>query len=218
MSEKSTGVPFLRIRRPAAAGSTFGNKEKLWNGYRNLTPDEIKKLAEEIVAEVRTRGPFLSMSEFVNRRLGSAGGLSNAGAIQAALDRSNVNANMVFNAREIAPAEVAGYGWKNGEAVTGNTGAGAPGGSHARATCCPPSARFAAVRSDTFRIRGYGDARDSAGRITARAYCEAIVQRVPDYLDPAETADASPPLVPSNLLFGRRFMIVSFRWLNPTEI
>ena len=216
VNEKSTGVPFLRVRRPAAASSTFSNKEKLWNGYRTLTPDEIKKLAEEIVAEVRTRGPFLSMSEFVNRRLGSAGGLSNAGAIQAALDRSNVNANMAANARDIAPAEVAGYGWKNNEAVTGNTGAGAPG-EISQGDVLSAIGSFVSVRSDTFRIRGYGDARDATGKITARAYCEAVVQRIPEYLDPAETADARPP-VPSNLLFGRRFKIVSFRWLNPTEI
>jgi hypothetical protein len=215
-SEKSTGVPFLRVRRPAAASSTFGEKEKLWNGYRSLTPDEIRKLAEEIVAEVRTRGPFLSMSEFVNRRLGSAGGLSNAGAIQAALDRSKVNANMVFNAREIEPAEVAKYGWKNSEAVTGNTGAGAPG-EVTQGDVLSAIGSFVSVRSDTFRIRSYGDARDATGKITARAHCEAIVQRIPDYLDPAESADAIP-LGPANLLFGRQFEIVSFRWLNPTEI
>ena len=215
-NEKSTGVPFLRVRRPAAASSTFANKEKLWNGHRSLTPDEIRKLAVEIVAEVRTRGPFLSMSEFVNRRLGTAGGLSNAGAIQAALDRSNVNANMASNAREIPPAEVAGYGWKNSEAVTGNTGAGAPG-EVSQGDVLSAIGSFVSVRSDTFRIRSYGDARDSTGRITARAYCEAVVQRVPEYLDPLESADATP-LVPANLLFGRRFMIVSVRWLSPTEI
>jgi type II secretory pathway pseudopilin PulG len=215
-TERSTGAPFLRVRRPAAANNTFDPKEKLWNGFRSLTPDEIGKLAEEIVAEVRTRGPFLSMSEFVNRRLGSAGSLSNAGAIQAALDRSNVNANMVFNAREIAPAEVAGYGWMNPGAVTGNTGAGAPG-EVTQGDVLSAIGSFVSVRSDTFRIRSYGDARDAAGRITARAYCEAIVQRIPDYLDPAESADAIP-LGPANLLFGRRFMIVSFRWLSPAEI
>jgi len=215
-SEKSTGVPFLRVRRPAAASNTFNDKEKLWNAYQTLTPEEIKKLAEEIVAEVRTRGPFLSMSEFVNRRLGEAGALSNTGAIQAALDRSNVNANMASNARAVAPADVAGYGWKNAAAVTGNTGAGAPG-EISQGDVLSAIGSFVSVRSDTFRIRGYGDARDATGKITARAYCEAIVQRIPDYLDPAEAADAKPTL-PSNELFGRQFKIISFRWLNPAEI
>jgi hypothetical protein len=123
---------------------------------------------------------------------------------------------MVFNARPIAPAEVAGYGWKNSEAVTGNTGAGAPG-EVTQGDVLSAIGSFVSVRSDTFRIRGYGDARDATGKITARAYCEAVVQRIPDYLDPAEAADAKP-LVGSNLLFGRRFEIVSFRWLIPSEI
>jgi hypothetical protein len=215
-NEKSTAAPFLRVRRPAAASSTFTAREKLWNGYRTLTPDEIKKLAEEIVAEVRTRGPFLSMSEFVNRRLGIAGDLSNNGAIQAALDRSNVNANMAANALAIAPADVAGYGWKNAAAVTGNTGAGAPG-EITQGDVLSAIGSFISVRSDTFRIRSYGDARDTTGKITARAYCEAVVQRIPEYLDPAESADAKPVL-PSNVLFGRQFKIVSFRWLTQAEI
>lgn len=215
--ERATGVPFLRVRRPAAANSAYRGNDKLWNGHQSLTPVKIKKLAEEIVAEVRTRGPFLSMSEFVNRRLGSAGGLTNAGAIQAALNRSEINANMVSNAREILPGEVAGYGWKNSAAVIGNTGAGAPG-EVTQGDVLSAIGSFVSVRSDTFRIRGYGDARDAKGQITARAYCEAIVQRVPDYLDPADAADASPPQGPSNLLFGRQLMIVSFRWMHPSEV
>ncbi|MGL5018637.1 MAG: hypothetical protein ACRDBP_10905 [Luteolibacter sp.] len=214
-NESSAGAPFLRVRRPAAASSTYTAKEKLWNGYRSLTPNEITKLAQEIVAEVRTRGPFLSMSEFVNRRLGSAGALSNMGTIQAALDRSNVNANMQANALAISPAEVAGYGWKNDSAVTGNTGAGAPG-EISQGDVLSAIGSFVSVRSDTFRIRAYGDASDASGKIT-RAYCEAIVQRVPELTDPSESADAIPVL-PSNVLFGRQFKIVSFRWLNPAEI
>ncbi len=60
------------------------------------------------------------------------------------------------------------------------------------------------VRSDTFRIRGYGDAVNAIDptKIEATAYCEAIVQRTPE-------------LMPG---FGRRFVIVSFRWLGPDDI
>ena len=101
--------------------------------------------------------------------------------------------------------------------MTGNTGAGAPG-EVTQGDVLSAIGSFVSVRSDTFRIRCYGDSRDSTGKITARAHCEVVVQRIPDYLDPAETADASPPQVPSNLLFGRRFVAVSFRWLRPTEI
>ena len=61
-----------------------------------------------------------------------------------------------------------------------------------------------AVRSDTFRIRAYGDSRNAAdpARIEAAAWCEAIVQR-------------SPEEVPGH---GRRFVVAQFRWLGPDEI
>ena len=60
------------------------------------------------------------------------------------------------------------------------------------------------VRSDTFRIRAYGDAVNPAdpARIEATAWCEALVQRTPD---------AMPG-------YGRRFVTVTFRWLGPDDI
>lgn len=60
------------------------------------------------------------------------------------------------------------------------------------------------VRSDTFRIRAYGEALNPADpvKIEAMAYCEAIVQRTPDPLPG----------------FGRRFIITHFRWLGPDDI
>ena len=75
------------------------------------------------------------------------------------------------------------------------------------------------ARSDTFCIRARGDARDSAGRIIATSYCEAIVQRIPDFIDPAnEPHDRTDQLTEPNKSFGRKFKIVSFRWLSPNEI
>ena len=41
-------------------------------------------------------------------------------------------------------------------------------------------------RGDTFVIRAYGDSIDAQGRVVARAWCEAIVQRSPDYVDKAD--------------------------------
>jgi hypothetical protein len=216
-TEKAPGAPFLRIRRPVGpANGSLDSKEKLWKSYRSLDPGQIQKLAEEIVAEIRTRGPFLSMAEFVNRRLGSPGELTNKGAIQAALDRSNVNAIMESNARPVAAADVSAYGWQNGAAVVGNTGAGAPG-EVSQGDVLSAIGSVISVRSDTFRIRAYGDARDASGTIIARTYCEAIVQRIPEYVDTADLPEATATS-PANIQFGRQFKIVAFRWLNPSEV
>jgi hypothetical protein len=76
------------------------------------------------------------------------------------------------------------------------------------------------ARSDTFVIRAYGEAVNPATSATeGRAWCEATVQRVPDYFDgsqPAETAPADLNLL--NQRNGRRFKIVSFRWLTRSDI
>jgi len=74
------------------------------------------------------------------------------------------------------------------------------------------------VRSDTFRLRAYGDTRNPVtGAVLGRAWCEAWVQRVPDYLDPADDP-ASAPSRPDNVAGGRRFLVTSFRWLTTADI
>lgn len=76
-----------------------------------------------------------------------------------------------------------------------------------------------APRSDTFRIRAYGEALDTAGNSIAKAYCEAVVQRTPEYVDPTNNPTVSgTALTPLNRLYGRQYKIVSFRWLTAQEI
>ena len=73
------------------------------------------------------------------------------------------------------------------------------------------------VRSDTFRVRAYGEATDSSGRIVARAWCEAVVQRTPEYVDATDAVDELPT-TEANRLFGRRFEMTGFRWLSKEEV
>ena len=78
------------------------------------------------------------------------------------------------------------------------------------------------ARSDTFVIRTYGDNKNPVtGAILGRAWCEAVVQRLPNYMNASkdfpETAPASLNDM-TNKKFGRRFQVISFRWLGPNDI
>jgi hypothetical protein len=76
------------------------------------------------------------------------------------------------------------------------------------------------VRADYFRIRTCGEALDTTGKVIARAWCEAYVQRTPDYVDPTDPVHFKYDelTASANKTFGRKFQIVSFRWLNQNEI
>ena len=61
---------------------------------------------------------------------------------------------------------------------------------------------FSFVRSDTFRIRAYGSARNERNDDPqSEAYLEAVLQRLPDEQ--------------SNSLFGRSFKILNIQWIAP---
>ena len=75
------------------------------------------------------------------------------------------------------------------------------------------------ARSDTFVIRSYGESLDESGKTGARAWCEAVVQRLPEYVDPADAPTIAPKHAkPVNQRMGRRFAMAGFRWLSPEEI
>jgi len=72
-----------------------------------------------------------------------------------------------------------------------------------------------ATRSDTFRLRAYGA---DAGNLS-RHWLEWIVQRTPDFIDPHDAPETElPQLSPLNRVLGRRFKVISARWLSPSEI
>jgi|GEM_PF-997169 len=195
-----------------------------WRGYRSLSNDEVDALAKALVVEIRKRGPFLSLADFVNRRVGNDKEAALRGPLQAALDET-VNQKILGSAARTADYPAAA-GFVFPEAATISKTLIGP--AHVKqADILTPIGPRLTVRSDSFRIRAYGEARDKNNNITAQAWCEATVQRTPDYLDPADPSHAAVNITgrsipflekPVNKSFGRRFITTSFRWINPSEI
>jgi hypothetical protein len=212
-----------RFRLPAATSAADGAelKDGYWLGPREYSSYQLQALAENIVKQVRLRGPFLSMAEFVNRRL-DTDETAQRGALQQAIDDANINSAFAVAANagfEIPAATVAKYKYVNPIAGTGSSYQGAPG-YLTQADILNVLGNAATPRSDTFTIRGYGEARDDSGKILASATCEAVVQRFPEWVDPVDAVETSPAALVSqaNKTFGRRFLITSLRWLNSNEL
>ena len=228
LQANANSVAFPRIlNAPGGDWDGTGPRDPAaWSGQRVFSRAEIRKLAEQIVLEVRTRGPFLSLADFVNRRL-SEDETSKKGTLQAAIDRAGLNASFAnewpLNNSKSLP------NYKHTDHIVDPT--------RMEQTRKPETTAWGALgfltqadllqfigpaltaRSDTFRIRAYGECLDAAGKVTARAWCEAVVQRSPNYVDGSDDSLALPEtLNPANRQFGRRFEIVSFRWLREEEI
>ncbi len=203
-TDTANGSAFSRLSMPA---DTAGAE---WMGYRELSEAEVQELAEAIVDEVKLRGPFVSLSDFVNRRLADDDtGLK--GALQAAIDATDINDD--FNETVTSVPNIT----FDAHAV-GATAAGATG-YLTQADVLQTIGPVLSARSDTFVIRAYGDSVNPVTGEKVHAWCEAVVQRVPEYVDTSDAATASPgTLSATNDRFGRRFEIISFRWLGDDQI
>jgi hypothetical protein len=220
-----SGSPAHSVRLPA--GSSVGTTEDpanrdAWLGGREISDKEIDQLARAMVTEVRKRGPFLSLSEFVNRRLDSSNReLSLKGALQAAIDADSVDINRAFrtSARSFSPAEINSMNPAFPDALKGPIAYGSSAYVD-QADILSGLAEQLTPRGDTFLIRTYGDAMSPDGKVLARAACEAVVQRLPEYLDSQDAAHLKQDELKSesNKRFGRRIAIISFRFLSPAEI
>jgi hypothetical protein len=219
-------------------------------------------------------GPFRSLSDFINRNLlndlGNGTTSTGAkGALQAALDEAgNTNSpnyrfytGSSYSAGNKGDASVAqgtsGWAFKWATSTNSNNDylagqgptASTASGFILQADVLQQIGPFLSARSDTFTIRSYGESVNPAtGESMGKAWCEAVVQRFPEYVDqadpaltatsytklgvalknatpvynPATVGDPSltpvPILSTANQNFGRRFKVVSFRWLSPQDI
>jgi hypothetical protein len=220
-------VPFPRVMDAPESAWTSGSttsSDDVWGGYRELTPEEIQLLAEAIVREVKQRGPFISLADFVNRRLAD-NDTGRMGALQAAIEKAGLNSSLSaafpLNNRSSLPdyrhPDNISDGTRMEQTLKPDCMAWGAPAYLTQADILQPLGPVLTARSDSFVIRTYGDAVDGAGRVTARAWCEAIVQRIPQPIDPDDSGLNSRQNGKARD-FGRRFIITSFRWLTPEEI
>jgi hypothetical protein len=218
------GVPFPRVLNPPEGGWLDGRPQdpEAMAGFRSLSEAEIDRLAEEIVREVKERAPFFGLADFINRRLVDSPH-GEKGPLEAAISRAGINQgfdaaypldnrnplpnvsfdNMVDTTRLDQTLKPDSVAW------------GIPG-YLTQGDVVQVIGSTLRPRSDSFVVRAYGESVDSDGKVRARAWCEAIVQRTPEPVDPDETGlnpvnEAGPEL-------GRRFEQTSFRWLSEDEI
>jgi len=224
--DSTTGMPVSGGQMANGRAYTDSTRDpsdpEQWYAWRELTDREIEELAEAMVEQVKLRGPFLSLSEFVNRRLGpSTDDRSVKGALQAALDDPDVSINDGFRSadRQFNSAEINFVNPVFRKAMEGAIAYGSPAYVD-QADILSNMAAQLTPRGDTFVVRAYGDSLDANGNVEARAWCEATVQRLPEYVDSADEPYLKQEDLSSsaNRAFGRKFVVVSFRWLNPSEI
>jgi len=206
--------------QPAERAQGRNREDGWWNGSRELSAAELSKLAEATVREVKLRGPFRSLADFVNRRLSSDTSLSLKGPLQAALDDPSTRINEpLAEAVKSAPQTSGTPTYAFPEAAAGAARQGIPGWV-TQADLLQVIGPALSPRSDTFTIRAMGESRDPDGKVKATAWCEAVIQRGADYVSSDDSAITPEKELKNsvNKLFGRRMEIVSFRWLAASEV
>ena len=227
LARDGKSAAFPRVLSPQGgewSSGTSTDADSAWTGLRALSDDELDRLARAIVAEVCKRGPFLSLADFVNRRLANDT-TGKMGALEAAIQSAGLN--NPFRSEFPLDNTKSLPNYRHPDNIQDATRFeqtlkpdckvwGIPG-YLTQADLLQVLGPMLAARSDTFVIRCYGDATDASGRIVARAWCEAVVQRCPEPITP--DASGINPLQSSTAAdFGRRYVVKSFRWLNPEEV
>lgn len=218
-------------------------RQTLWSAYRLLSDAEIDTLAEYIAIEVRRRGPFLSLAEFVNRSLEIIDGdpvTQLKGPLQHAIDQGPGIGENREEARQRLHQGLNSDVIRNDTVPqSGRDGLVGIGRSssypaelyalEARSVDAPAYLNqgdllaalgpILTVRGDTFVIRAYGDSVNPlTGEVVARAWCEAVVQRLPEPVTPADPDPENPGHYETNDDFGRKFTLRAFRWLTEDEV
>jgi len=233
-------LSFSRYQTPVTAVKTKGadpDQSGGWVGAREFSNDEIRTLASNIVNEVKKRGPFVSLADFINRRLtDEQSDESRMGVLDAAIKASGLNEGFEKNSEYLSTAVNVGvnpdspdnnlstfkesYRYpKDGAYTTVQPVSQAWGmpGFLTQGDILEPIAPALSVRGDTYTIRAYGESTRSPEYVDSSANGNSARDSalLVDYGTGEYTEGG---LSKTNLKFGRKFIIKSVRWLSPDEI
>lgn len=210
LSVQSTDAHFFRFSQSAqetykaemglSAGGLTGvtppKTELFRQGMVTLSSAQVQNLATKITAAIRAQqvasGPFRTLEEFLSPSANATTSLLEQAIADAGINVDSDGNPIEFSSQFLTQADIM--------------------------TALAP---VLFVRSDTFIVRTYGEAVNPATGVTeGKAWCEATVQRIPDYFDPSEDATVAPADLTKELNqnLGRRFKVVSFRWLSRSDI
>lgn len=206
--------PFFRLFANEAT-----DRDSPWTGFSEIEveatnpadPSLLRLLAEAIVEQVKLRGPFTSLADFVNRRPEDTP-LGLSGTLQSAIDAVGVNDDLVEQAEPVS-ISAGEFPFEEPDHFNGETADGIPGWL-SQADVLASIGPFITARSDTFTILAYGKTENSfsGGETTARL--KITVQRIPSYVDPMTPPEEIPPPNSINALFGRAYVVIDSQWLD----
>jgi hypothetical protein len=217
-----SGSPFVDNFVPSA------DDDNLFAGHRRLSDPEVESLSTSLTTEIRDRGVALSLGKFVNRDLNGTDDSQQMSRIDKAIKDVGLNSSQRITDSTDVEVDVSSRpdleaaGESTAKIFAANlaqeTGAGLPGYLKQQ-DILRPLAPIMTTRGDTFVIRVYGESVNAVtNEITGKAWCEAVVQRVPDYVDDSTDAWDIPTAGSLNEKFGRRFKIIQFRWLDRNDV
>lgn len=198
-TKASTGLSPLTRFDKVSANSDDNNPSLR---FRALTDTEIDTLADQIVAQIRLRGPFMCLADFVNRRLMPDNPTSNdvqlKGALQAAIDATDINkgaapynATFAANSTRHPMAKALSTAATPSDATV-QSALGATG-MLLQSDILNAAGSSLSARSDTFVIRAYGESVDALGRPVVGAWIELTVQRYPEMVTPDDNEPNGRP-------------------------
>jgi len=210
------GSPYVDHFIPTA------DDNNLYNGHRRLSDNEIIIFTQALTSEIRSRGVANTLGDFANRSLNGSGIDQQMSRLDEAIKTAGLNSTQVHGTTpdgdRYSRPDIAASARMFDNSMVKETSAGLPGYLKQQ-DILRPLAPIMTCRGDTFTIRVYGESvNPTTGDPTGKAWCEAVVQRIPEYTDDTIAAWELPPEDSNNDRFGRRLKVIKFRWFSNDEV